>query len=1044
MTLLMERDDEADAFAQTVAPEVTPQVRPPGGSTPPSGAPTDVRPPSSRVIVGSIAGDVEGGDSDGLPEIDTALYETDRELARGGMGRIVSARDRRLGRAVALKELIHVGPEHAIRFRREALITARLQHPGIVPVYEAGRWPSGEPFFAMKLVAGKPLDKVIAAARTLPDRLALLPRVLAATEAIAYAHSQRVIHRDLKPANILVGDFGETVVIDWGLAKDLDASEDEMVATGMRRAKTADETAARTAVERRSGRHPTIDNESTKSPSDASTLTVVGSVMGTPAYMAPEQARGDAVDERADVFSLGAMLYHLLAGQPPYEAKTATDVIAAAVLGNVTPLGERAPDAPPDLLAIVTRAMTMEPVGRYATAGELADELRRFLTGQLVASHRYTTMQRVRRFVRKHRAAVSIAVIAALGFAVGGTLAVRKIVVERDRAEHQRKLAEIRKLAAERLVDFMQSDLTARLEPIGRLDLLVPVGAEVRRYYDALGDIPGGMQPMDVDRMAKALLVLASTDKDAGNLDAGVAGWQDAKERLVALIAQQPKSKLTFERKLLVAEIDLELGNALHARGKMDEATARFVSTSHALGELLREQPDHRRALLVTGETRDRLGDLLRNTGKVDEAIAEYTTARLVREQITRGQNPVQDREAAYAQSRSHMKLGSVHYARGESQQALTEYRSCSRLREQLLDDEPDNPKWLFGVIECNDLVADMERELSQIDAAIATYEETVDLADILVHRDPANTLWKRARGNILQNFGFLLLDAGDFRGALDRFRAALDNHRELVGRDPANTSWQVDLSRMFMRSGDAHLALGDTDAALAALQESRAIRKALVDREPTHKVWRRLLAWSAAKLAHVYAQKRDAGDADRAIDSSEEALALRKALSDESPSHALLRNELASSEIGLGRLLVGSERATPGRARELIASGVERAGKLVDGDPVNSEFKETLVSGLVAYGAVLVAADDADTARAHLERARGIAEAVIAGSPKSVLWLGSLAEALDTLGDIDKLQGKYADERAHRRAAFAALDKAGDRLPAFRKPLYDRLKAWK
>ena len=163
-----------------------------------------------------------------LPTVDDANYINQTEIARGGMGKIVAAQDRRLGRPVALKVLLEPAGDALGRFEREALITARLQHPGIIPVYEAGRWPSGEPFFSMKHVAGRPLDRVIGELRTLEDRLALLPRIAAAADAIAYAHSQRIVHRDLKPGNVLIGEFGETVVIDWGLAKDLDAGEDSV------------------------------------------------------------------------------------------------------------------------------------------------------------------------------------------------------------------------------------------------------------------------------------------------------------------------------------------------------------------------------------------------------------------------------------------------------------------------------------------------------------------------------------------------------------------------------------------------------------------------------------------------------------------------------------------------------------------------------------------------------------------------------------------------------------------------------------------------
>ncbi|MBL9099740.1 MAG: protein kinase [Myxococcales bacterium] len=160
-----------------------------------------------------------------LPTVGRDSYEVAGKFAQGGIGRILKARDPILGRTVALKELLVAG--HALdeeRFIREVLLTARLQHPGIVPVYAAGRWPSGEPFYAMKLVSGRSFDRVIADARALPARLALLPHVLAIAETVAYAHAQGIIHRDLKPGNVLVGEFGETVVIDWGLAKQIDPS----------------------------------------------------------------------------------------------------------------------------------------------------------------------------------------------------------------------------------------------------------------------------------------------------------------------------------------------------------------------------------------------------------------------------------------------------------------------------------------------------------------------------------------------------------------------------------------------------------------------------------------------------------------------------------------------------------------------------------------------------------------------------------------------------------------------------------------------------
>src|SRR5512140_356351 len=163
---------------------------------------------------------------------DPDRYEIIAEHGRGGLGRVSRAHDRELDRDVAIKELLSRSEVSELRFMREALITARLEHPGIVPVHEAGRWPDGTPFYAMKLVAGRSLRDLIAERTTVDARIGLLHHVIAVADAIAYAHGRGIIHRDLKPANVIVGDFGETIVIDWGLAKDLTDIEPPSVGGG--------------------------------------------------------------------------------------------------------------------------------------------------------------------------------------------------------------------------------------------------------------------------------------------------------------------------------------------------------------------------------------------------------------------------------------------------------------------------------------------------------------------------------------------------------------------------------------------------------------------------------------------------------------------------------------------------------------------------------------------------------------------------------------------------------------------------------------------
>lgn len=316
-------------------------------------------------------------------------YVLDREIGHGGMGRVFAGRDLRLDRTVAIKMVRSQDAALAVRFEREVKLAARLQHPGVVPVYDAGFWPSGEPFLVMKLVLGQSLARVIKDADTRADRLALLPQVIAAAEAVAYAHDQGIVHRDLKPSNILVGAFGETVVVDWGLAKDLRAGESDLRADEDLRARQSD---LPLPAPRGEGRGEGSARER------AAGDTATGAVVGTPSYMAPEQAAGQPVDPRADVYALGAILHYVLAGTPPQTA----------------PLAALEPRLPPDLRAIVDKALATDPTRRYPSAFELADDLKRFAGGQLVAARRYSPLNRAARFVTQHPIAVAVAAAALL------------------------------------------------------------------------------------------------------------------------------------------------------------------------------------------------------------------------------------------------------------------------------------------------------------------------------------------------------------------------------------------------------------------------------------------------------------------------------------------------------------------------------------------------------------------------------------------------------------------------------------------------------
>jgi WD40 repeat protein len=369
---------------------------------------------------------------------DPTRYELIGEHGRGGLGRVSRVRDRELGRDVAIKELLARSTVDELRFRREVLITARLEHPGIVPLYEAGRWPDGTPFYAMKLVSGRPLRELIAERQTVEQRIGLLHHVIAVADAIAYAHGRNIIHRDLKPANVIVGDFGETIVIDWGLAKDLTSGDDLSLA------------------------------RSAPAASPPGDLTSTGCVLGTPAYMAPEQQRGEHVDQRADVFAIGTMLWELCSLQkvPPTRVRTRHRLLRRAGIDN-------------DLIAIIDKALDPIAARRYPDAGALAADLKAFKSGARITARSYSLLAMLAHWTRRHRALALSATAAVAIAATASALYVRGIAAERDRADSSEEVATRARASAEASRDelvlnvarlLLTTDPSAALDALARYD----------------------------------------------------------------------------------------------------------------------------------------------------------------------------------------------------------------------------------------------------------------------------------------------------------------------------------------------------------------------------------------------------------------------------------------------------------------------------------------------------------------------------------------------------------------------------------------------
>ena len=290
-------------------------------------------------------------DATDAPDMSGTKYEIIERVGQGGMGTVYRARDRELGRDVALKvvRLPEMSSDVAARMLREARTLAQLEHPGIVPVHDVGTLADGRAFYAMKLVRGLPLDALPASPAA--ERLTIVERIC---EAVAFAHAHGVIHRDLKPQNVMVGPFGEVLVMDWGVAK-LGASDAESLGV-----------------------------EAMRAPDQRAPSTAHGVILGTPGYMAPEQAAGTpGLDARADVYAIGAILRDIC-----HDAGGGIESSAAK--------------SPRPLRAIIERAMAPDPDNRYATPADLARDLAAYRAGDPVSAYRETILERGRRLATRH------------------------------------------------------------------------------------------------------------------------------------------------------------------------------------------------------------------------------------------------------------------------------------------------------------------------------------------------------------------------------------------------------------------------------------------------------------------------------------------------------------------------------------------------------------------------------------------------------------------------------------------------------------------
>lgn len=632
-----------------------------------------------------------GGFVEGLSFIaqDNPAYTLNTVYGEGGLGRVWRARDSQLNRDVALKVL---RPRHSKRpdvlmgFLKEAQITGQLEHPGIVPVYQVGRASeTGQPFYTMRLVHGQTLSDAIkqfhhrqrSGERDPLEQRRLLGAFTAVCNAIAYAHSRGVLHRDLKPDNVVLGDFGEVIVLDWGLAKL--AGEDDTQQTRV-----------------------------TLTEGVGSEATLAGAVMGTPAFMAPEQAKGniERIGPQTDVYGLGGILFNLLTGAVPHRGKMVRKVLQDITI-QPTPSPKSAdPSVPAPLDAVVMKAMAKFPDERYSTATELAKDVECWLADEPVSVYREPWLTRAARWARRHKTWVAgtavLLVTAVLGLSVS-TLLIRR---EQQRTETARQLAVHNFQQARDAVDYM-------LTKFGQ---------------DKLADVPE-MQLFRQDLLEKALSFYLGFLKENPEDPSVQADTARAYHRVA------------------------EISRLLERHADAQQAYEKAIDLFQSLADQFPNKPENRQLLATSHNFR---GELFRATGELEQAESAYVQAQQIQQALSQQFPNVADYRLELA--RTFYNLGLIFHASNRMQPAENAHNQAIGLLQRLVDSDSQSEPYRQELARARINLGMVLRSAGRSKDAEHAYQRAIELLGQLVDQSPAKREYRQELGTAYMNLGNLLL----------------------------------------------------------------------------------------------------------------------------------------------------------------------------------------------------------------------------------------------------------------------------------------------
>jgi serine/threonine-protein kinase len=814
-----------------------------------------------------------------------------RPHAKGGLGEVFVALDTELNRDVALKEIqdqFADDPRYRARFEFEAEVTGGLEHPGIVPVYGLGTYADGRPFYAMRFIRGNSLKEAIArfhadgavqrapGGRTLALQKLLL-RFLDVCNAVSYAHSRGVLHRDLKPANIMLGDYGETLVVDWGLAKAVGHHLEPAVP---------------------------LQTEGTLRPESGSELqpTVVGQRLGTPGYMPPEQAAGrlDELGAPSDVYSLGATLYALLTGRPPFTEPDLLTLLRQVKQGEFPRPRQVRSWIDPALEAVCLKAMSRRLQDRYASPKTLADEIEHWLADEPVSAYREPFSVRARRWMQRHRTATTAGLLA--GLVLLGALGVgyrRETIYAANLAKENRRAEDREALAID----------------------------AVRKFRDAVVTNPDLKNRADLKPLREALL------KEPLNF------FRTLRDQMQSADHTRPEALYRL------SHAGWDLADTIRAIGNQTDALRASEEARSIMERLARENPTNTTFQWRLAANHNNVGVLQRDLGQTTAAIVSFQKALAIRERLARDEPAGTELEDVRVfRARIHGNIGKLQGQQGQPTTALESFQKALVIWEELA---LEIPAFENHVADTHGNIGNQQRALGQTTAAIVSYEKALVILEGLARDNPANTGFQQSLAAINSSIGLLRIEQGQPAAAIMSFQEALAIQERLVRNEPTITGFQSDLSNTYNNVGAMQRALGQPAAAVESFQKAVAIRERLS--QDNHAVTR--YQWDLANsYNNIGVMRMTMNQPAAAIESFQKAAMILEGLARDNPTNTMFQYSLAASHYNTGvqRVALGQIIASLESFRKAVAI-LER---LAQTQPSNAGFQSLLAKSYTVLAA--------------------------------------------------------------------------------------------